>query len=168
MPAVLDPANHQTYCERVTGNARDAYVHLPDPLAAFARRFFADIMNGDVDAVGEAYSDRPETTVFVEGPRWVTKGAAEVRAGWRAFGSSGFRMIDIDWEQPLVGWAGLNGGWMAGIATLHAQVGQQPAVAVRMRTTHVMIREPDERWRIIHEHASQPHPDPYGAGDWVS
>lgn len=147
---------------------RDGYVDLPAPLAKFARTFFADIVAGDVAAVSAAYADRPQTTVFVEGPRWVTRGATDVRAGWRAFGESGFRMIDIDWDEPLVGWAGSDSGWMAGIATLRTQVNEEPVAAVRMRTTHVMVRDPDDAWRIIHEHASQPHPDPYGAGDWVS
>lgn len=163
----LDMANHQTYRHSVTGHGGDEYVNLPAPLAEFATRFFSAIIAGDVAAVGAAYADRPQTTVFVEGPRWVTRGAADVRVGWRAFGESGFRMIGIDWEAPLVGWAGRDGGWMAGIATLQTQVNQQPVIGVRMRTTHVMVREPDDTWRIIHEHASRPHPDPYGAGDWV-
>ena len=41
-----------------------------------------------------------------------------------------------------------------------------PNGKVPMRLTWVMQRDPD-RWRIVHEHASQPLPDPYGTGDWL-
>ena len=43
--------------------------------------------------------------------------------------------------------------------------GNGRASRLRMRMTWLLRWEGD-RWRIVHEHGSQPLPDPYGAGDW--
>ena len=41
-----------------------------------------------------------------------------------------------------------------------------PIKEIVFRLTWVMERQSD-RWRIVHEHASQPLTDPYGVGDWL-
>ena len=39
---------------------------------------------------------------------------------------------------------------------------------LRLRFTWVLRKDENGKWGIVHEHASQPLADPYGAGDWVT
>ncbi len=142
-----------------------------DPVGALFR-LLAAVVARDADGIVDCYADRDDLRVYLEGPRWQTVGHDAVARGWRDFCSSGprVRRVDLtdgphlhscDAQQPHASVACLSGTVELDVVR---PTGEQTRMPMRM--TWVMVREPD-RWRIVHEHASQPLADPYGTGDWL-
>ncbi|MFY1698358.1 YybH family protein [Solwaraspora sp. WMMA2101] len=132
------------------------------------------IVAGDADAIVDCYAGIDDLHVFVEGPRWQTVGHPAVARGWRAFSAAPMSVTRVDLtDGPWVhGTAGDSAGVPGALASVSATVKMTvQGVAgddrgVPMRLTWVLRRD-DDRWRIVHEHASQPLTDPYGVGDWL-
>lgn len=133
------------------------------------------IVARDVDAIVDSYANIDDLHVFVEGPRWQTVGHEAVARGWRDFCSSGMSVKAIELtDGPWIhGVEGNATGKPGDIACISASPRMSFTTSDRddprditLRLTWVMRRE-EERWRIVHEHASQPLADPYGAGDWL-
>jgi ketosteroid isomerase-like protein len=120
----------------------------------------------DADAIADSYARRDDLLVFVEGPRWQTQGHEAVARGWRDFCAAPARVTQA---RLVDGPHAVGSSDMASVAgTVHLVV-DQPAgrVELDMRLTWVLQRDADGQWRVVHEHASQPLPDPYGTGDWL-
>lgn len=127
----------------------------------------------DADAIVDCYANDEEIHVFVEGPRWQTLGYEAVARGWRAYCESTFRVMHIETTDGFRVFVGDDVDRVGAQATVAATTrltyqvdGEQDHRQVDFRLTWVLRREPD-RWRVIHEHGSQPGKDPYGTGDWL-
>jgi hypothetical protein len=124
----------------------------------------------------DSFSAGDDAYVFVEGPRWSTRGGDRIAQGWRAYFDApiridSYRWIEGPYELAWLGAAGTSGrlgdGPLALVAGIldYAVRGNGKAGTLRMRMSW-LLRAEDDRWRIVHEHGSQPLADPYGAGDW--
>lgn len=141
------------------------------PLAA-VEGLWAAIVTRDADAIVDSYAAQESLHVFVEGPRWQTVGHDDVARGWRHFCTSDLRVTEIVCDDgPRV--FAPDETPVGAIATVSATtrlrydvVGVDGGREVVFRLTWVLQRGAD-RWRIVHEHASQPGADPYGTGDWL-
>jgi ketosteroid isomerase-like protein len=133
--------------------------------AAFVEAHWRNVIEGRVEDVIAAYQDSDSTYVFTEGPRWSTRGRERIAAGWRAYLQAPFRLVSYQWiegpQEAVVGEV----GWCAGIADFGVERASQSS-RLRLRFTFV-LRQDAGRWRIVHEHFSQPASDPYGTGDWL-
>lgn len=122
------------------------------------------VIGRDLNGVLDSFSRQDDAYVFVEGPRWTTKGGDKIAAGWRAYFDAPIRIASFSWvEGPYV----YESGSLAQVVGVidHQVSGGGVAKRLRMRMTWLLRHEGD-RWRIVHEHGSQPLADPYGAGDW--
>ncbi len=138
----------------------------PDRLADVAAHHFEAVMARDLPAILDRYAPGDDTYVFVEGPRWSTRGFERIAVGWRAFTEARLTVRSCTWvEGPLSQIVG-DLGWLGGIVELVVDIGGRER-HVRLRGTFVMRRSADGAWRIVHEHFSQPAADPYGIGDWL-
>jgi len=147
--------------------ARRVDARLPEELAPFAHTFFDAIVDGRVDDIVSAYAATDATLVFLEGPRWQTVGFERISAGWRAFADAPLEIDGITWVDGPYGAVEDRIGWFAGTVELLVRTGDSTR-SVRWRDTHVVARDADGAWRIVHEHVSQPVADPYGiGGDWA-
>jgi ketosteroid isomerase-like protein len=139
----------------------------PTSLAAVAAHHFRAVIEKRVDAIVDRYAPGEDTYVFVEGPRWSTRGHDRIATGWRAFVDAPMSVRSCDWvEGPLSQVVG-DLGWIGGIVELVVAVRGRERRA-RFRGSFVMHRHTDGEWRIVHEHFSQPAADPYGIGDWLA
>jgi ketosteroid isomerase-like protein len=136
-----------------------------DPVDAL-HGLLAAVVASDADAIIDCYADRDDLLVFVEGPRWQTRGHQAVARGWRDFCASGLRVRQVEFTEGPHLHGRLDTAALSGVVELDVVRPTGVEIRVSMRMTWVMMREPD-RWRIVHEHASQPGPDPYGIGDWL-
>jgi hypothetical protein len=166
------------------------------PLARTIDTFIDDITAERIADIIDGYDPSDHTYVFLEGPRWSTKTGERVAFGWGAFTDSPIRMRDWSWAEGPFEFVEGTLGWIAGVIDLNVTVGER-AVTIRLRGTYVMRLDPptelsgpisaslrvppvgsiptgkpdrdpnDQKWRIIHEHFSQPLADPYGMGDWL-
>lgn len=130
------------------------------------------IVARDAEAIVDSYAAQETLHVFVEGPRWQTVGHDNVARGWRHFCTSDLRVTEIAVDDGPRLFAP-DDTPVGAIATVSATtrltydvVGAAGAREVVFRLTWVLQRGAD-RWRIVHEHASQPGADPYGTGDWL-
>jgi ketosteroid isomerase-like protein len=57
-------------------------------------------------------------------------------------------------------------GFVGGIVEMKVDINGE-LKTIRFRGTFVFQLEADGKWRVIHEHFSQPAADPYGIGDWL-
>lgn len=128
----------------------------------------------DAEAIVDCYAKDEELHVFVEGPRWQTVGYEAVAGGWRAFCESAFRVTAIEiidgprvFGEDAAERVGAHATVVAMTRLTYEADGEQEVRQMDLRLTWVLRREPD-RWRIIHEHGSQPAADPYGTGDWLA
>jgi ketosteroid isomerase-like protein len=125
----------------------------------------AAVVGARVDDIVDSYLPSPSTYVFVEGPRWSTLGAEAVAQGWRAWADAGIRITRTHWVEGPFEQASADLAWVAGILEVAVEAGGD-ARTMRLRGSYVLARS-DQRWRIVHEHFSQPVADPYGTGDWL-
>lgn len=136
-----------------------------DPVQALTA-FFDAIVSGRLEEVTAMYRPGLTTYVFVEGPRWSTRGYEQVAAGWRAYLNSPIRITHWQWSEGPLSEVWSDSAFIAGLLDLHACIGETSRT-VRLRATFVLHRDPANQWRIVHEHVSQPMVDPYGIGDWL-
>jgi len=115
---------------------RDAWLRFCDRLSA-----------GDVASFDELVSDDPAALVIGTAPgEWVTE-RERMRFGFEAEG------LRLEAKDP-VGYEEASLGWVVDRAAFVFPDGS----AIRSRITAVMHRE-DERWRLVHMHASVGVPD---------
>lgn len=136
---------------------------MTSPLAG-AEGMLNAVMERDLDGVLDSFSPAADAYVFVEGPRWTTKGGDHIAAGWRAYFEAPIRITNFSWAEGPFVFASDTLAQVVGIVDYDVS-GRGMAKRLRMRMTWLLRHEGD-RWRIVHEHGSQPLEDPYGAGDW--
>lgn len=139
-------------------------MNAPD-LVELTRNHFKAAIEKNVNEILASYSKSPDLLVFIEGPRWATLGYDKVSKGWHDFCDSAIRLKRCDWVENLQAEKAEGMGFVAGILELEVEVGGVTKT-IRFRASFILRNEGD-RWRIIHEHVSQPAPDPYGIGDWL-
>jgi len=137
-----------------------------DDVINAAQALFDDITALNIDAVIDRYAHDDDLYVHLEGPRWTNRGFENVARGWRAFFESPLRMQRIEWiEGPIAQQSGAL-GYITGVVHIHYRVHEREGT-LKLRGTFVMRHDADGRWRVLHEHFSQPLDDPYGFGDWL-
>lgn len=135
-------------------------------LKEIAERHYQSVIEKNVAEILDNYVKSNELYVFVEGPRWATVGYENVAKGWTDFCDSPISLEKIEWvEGPRSEISG-NIGWIGGQVELTVNI-KGETKTIRFRGTFVMRLEADGKWRVIHEHFSQPAADPYGIGDWL-
>lgn len=123
------------------------------------------LIRQDLEGVLDCFDPADDTYVFVEGPRWTNRGGQRILAGWRDYFKAPQKLASWAWtEGPDVHESG-DLALVAGVVRYGFEVDGR-AVHLPFRMTWVM-RRTDGVWRILHEHGSQPLPDPYGTGDWL-
>jgi len=134
-------------------------------LIEITREHFRSVIDKNLSSILNAYSKSENLLVFVEGPRWMTVGYQAVAKGWRDFCSSSINLRSCDWiDEPEAECNDLL-GFVAGMVKLEVEINGETK-HTQFRGSFVFKNEGD-RWRIIHEHFSQPAADPYGIGDWI-
>lgn len=136
------------------------------PLTVMVERHFHSVVARDLEAIVARYAPGDRPYVFVEGPRWSTRGHEPIAAGWRAFTAASLTVDRVEWVEGPVEQVEGHLGWIAGIVELVVRAGEVER-RVRFRGSFVLHRDPSGEWRIVHEHFSQPAADPYGIGDWL-
>ncbi|MER3426653.1 MAG: hypothetical protein C4334_00935 [Pyrinomonas sp.] len=131
-----------------------------------ASKLFRAVIEKRLDDILRCYVPAETTYVFVEGPRWSTKGFARISQGWRAFVEADLELMSCDWVEGPFGQEAADMAWVGGIVEIRARVRGEVRV-VRFRGTFVLRRDDADGWRIAHEHFSAPASDPYGIGDWL-
>ena len=135
-------------------------------LKEIAEKHYAAVVEKRVAEILDYYVKSDQTYVFVEGPRWSTVGYERIAKGWRDFCDSPIAVEKVEWiEGPRSEISG-DMGWIGGQVELTVNINGQTK-AIRFRGTFVMRLEADGKWRVIHEHFSQPAENPYGIGDWL-
>jgi ketosteroid isomerase-like protein len=135
-------------------------------LVEVTNKHFKAAVEKNIEKLLDSYSKTEDLLVFVEGPRWATFGYSAVAKGWRDFCSSAISLKNCFWAEGLRAEVHERIGFVAGIVGIEAEINGIPR-QIRFRATFVLRKEEDEKWRIIHEHFSQPASDPYGIGDWL-
>lgn len=102
---------------------------------------------------------------FPEGPRWSVSEADTVQRGWNDYMDNPVVLTGWDWIQGPVVNASDDMALVAGIIDYRFTVDGRPN-PLKMRMSWV-VRQIDGVWKCVHEHGSQPLPDPYGLGDWL-
>jgi len=122
------------------------------------------VIDRRLDDVLDSFSAADDTYVFLEGPRWTNRGGDRIATGWRAYFTAPIRIEAFRWVEGPYTFEGAELAQVAGVIDYDIATDGE-AGRLRMRMTWLLRREED-RWRIVHEHGSQPLADPYGAGDW--
>jgi ketosteroid isomerase-like protein len=124
------------------------------------------VRDRDVETVLACFDPAPDAYVYLEGPRWTNRGGDSIAAGWRAYFKAPIALHGWSWgEGPYEHESG-DLALVLGIVEYDFEGGGKPR-HLRMRMTYG-LRRTDGAWRILHEHGSQPLPDPYGTGDWYT
>ena len=135
-------------------------------LIEISKKHFAAVQDKRIEDIIDFYVDSPELLVFVEGPRWVTVSFERVAKGWRDFVDTSISVQSCEWvenlESKVIGEMGFVGGIVEMKANINGEI-----KSIRFRGTFIFQLESDGKWRVIHEHFSQPAADPYGIGDWL-
>lgn len=131
------------------------------------------IIDKNIDAICSKYVQSEDTYVVLEGPRLTTKGYEKIKKGWKDFCNTNMLQLQsISWiEGPFTQETSLM-AWVSGIIILKVGVtkaNQAPHFFENtFRASFVLIKEEENaQWKIMHEHVSVAHPDPYGIGDWL-
>jgi ketosteroid isomerase-like protein len=135
-------------------------------LIEVSKKHFTAVQEKRVDDIIDFYADSPELLVFVEGPRWATLSFERVSKGWRDFVDSPISVKSCEWIENLESKTIGEMGFVAGIVEMNVEINGELKI-IRFRGTFVFQLENDGKWRVIHEHFSQPAADPYGIGDWL-
>lgn len=136
---------------------------MSTPLQA-AEAMVAAVINRDLDGVLDSFTSQDDAYMYVEGPRWTTRGGNNVAAGWRAYFESSIRINNFHWVEGPFTFETPELAQVMGVIDYDIS-GEGENGRLRLRMTW-LLRLENGRWRIIHEHGSQPLADPYGAGDW--
>lgn len=127
--------------------------------------FYQDIIEKNAAAICAHYVQDEQTYVVLEGPRLTTLGFAKIEKGWADFCASGLTLEAIDWlEGPFEEQSG-DMAWLGGVIRLRVRV-READFEQTFRASFV-LRKPEDRWLIRHEHVSGALSDPYGIGDWL-
>lgn len=129
-----------------------------------AEAMLTAVVDQRLEGVLETFSPEDDAYVFVEGPRWTTHGGDRIKAGWEAYFKAPVGITAFRWVEGPFTWESDTLAQVVGVIDYDI-VGDGKAGRLRMRMTWLVRRE-EGRWRIVHEHGSQPLEDPYGAGDW--
>lgn len=137
------------------------------PLAA-AEGMLQGVIDRDLPAVLDSFTGGEDAYMYVEGPRWTTRGGANVQKGWRAYFETGVGIESYAWvEGPQVIETPELSAVLGVIDYVVRPGGERTGTADPLRLRMTWLLRPEEgRWRIVHEHGSQPLVDPYGSGDW--
>ena len=129
-----------------------------------AEKMLDSVVAHDLDGVVSCFSPSPDCYMYVEGPRWTTRGGGNVREGWAAYFAGGFGIGSWTWVEGPQVFTDQRLAQVLGVID-YEMIGDGKRTPLRLRMTWLMRRE-EQGWQIIHEHGSQPLEDPYGAGDW--
>jgi ketosteroid isomerase-like protein len=132
----------------------------------FMERFFQGVIQKQIEVIADTYAHDNRLFVFLEGPRSKTVGWENVRTGWEHYLASRISVQRIVWGDDLQVRDYGHSGWVAATNKITVAIGDGPPKTLEMRSTWLLEKR-DGHWRIVHEHVSQPHPDPYGIGDWL-
>lgn len=146
-----------------TGTKSTKRIH---PAQASIERMLNAICARDVPTI-LASIDLGGTRVmgFPEGPRWVNSDVDTVKRGWKDYMDNPVVLKEWSWVQgPDVKAEGTM-ALVVGVVNYAFEVDGRPN-PLKMRMTWV-LHQVDGMWKSIHEHGSQPLPDPYGFGDWL-
>ena len=134
-------------------------------LLARMDRLFAAVSAKDLAGIEACYLNEPSLLVFVEGPRMRNAGWENIKVGWRHFLDASMELRGYAWGEDLLIRVWGDAGFVAASNRFDWRI-KDRELSVEMRGTWVMERVNGD-WRIVHEHGSFPHPNPYGAGDWA-
>lgn len=134
-------------------------------LVSRVESLFAAVAAKDVAGIEACYLNEPSLLVFVEGPRMRNVGWESIKLGWRHFLEASMELRGYTWGEDLLIRVRGEAGFVAATNRFEWRI-KGRELSLEMRGTWAMERL-DGQWRIVHEHASFPHPDPYGAGDWA-
>ncbi len=137
-----------------------------EKLIEVSKGHFEAVKTKNIEKIIDFYARSEDLLVFVEGPRWATLSYKMVEKGWRDFVDSAIVVKDCNWIEFLQSQELGNMGFVAGIVKMNLEINGQPKT-VKFRGTFIFEREASDKWRVIHEHFSQPAADPYGIGDWL-
>lgn len=135
-------------------------------LVRLSEKHFSAVLEKQIAEILDFYAKSPHLLVFVEGPRWATLSFEKVSKGWHDFVASAINVKSCRWVESLETKVTTEMGFVAGIVEMKVEVGGELRT-IRFRGTFVFQKESDGKWRVIHEHFSQPAADPYGIGDWL-
>lgn len=123
------------------------------------QELFGSIFARDFDAIVSKFSTSDDAFLYSEGPDWSTKGRENISQVWRNYLNAPFHFTKADWiDGPIAIEAG-ELAFVAGLVELHlANAGLK---RIRLRMTWVLRME-GGRWKIFHEHDSQPVERPFG------
>lgn len=136
-------------------------------LIKLSKSHFQAVVEKRIDEILDFYVDSPKLLVFVEGPRWVTLSFEKVSKGWRDFVDSAISVKSCEWAESLESHVFTDSGMVAGIVEMKVEINSE-VKTIRFRGTFVFQKDHDGKWRVIHEHFSQPAENPYGIGDWLT
>lgn len=130
------------------------------------RQHFEAVKKKKIGQILDYYAQSENLLVFVEGPRWATLDFENVAKGWRDFCDSAINVKNCIWTESLQAKVVGKMGFVAGITELELEInGAQKTI--RFRGTFILQEDADGKWRVVHEHFSQPAENPYGIGDWL-
>lgn len=119
----------------------------------------------NLDGVLDCFDEGPDVYIFVEGPRWTNRDGKRIHKGWRDYFKAPITLHSWRWtDGPDVFESG-DMGLVCGVVEYQFEGANEPRPLL-MRMTWAVRRSPDNVFRIMHEHGSQPLADPYGTGDW--
>lgn len=127
---------------------------------------YAVIIQKDIAGICSKYFPSETAYVVLEGPRLTTTGYEKIKKGWTDFCASLLQLVSINWIEGPFAEEHDTMAWVAGIIQLKVKAGDKEFENT-FRTSFVLVRQPQEAWKIKHEHVSIAHPDPYGIGDWL-
>lgn len=123
------------------------------------------IIEKEVAAICNKYVQSANTYVILEGPRLTTMGFDKIQKGWTDFCNSALQLLSIDWIEGPFEQTANEMAYVAGIIKLKVKVAEKEFENI-FRASFVLVKE-NTGFKILHEHVSVVHPDPYGIGDWL-
>ena len=128
-------------------------------------RMLDSLARQDLEGVLDCFDPAEDTYVFVEGPRWTNRGGERIRDGWRDYFTAPQKLASWEWVEGPEAHESGELALVAGVIRYDFEIDGASA-PMNFRMTWV-LRRTNGVWRILHEHGSQPLPDPYGTGDWL-
>ncbi len=123
------------------------------------------IRDRDLVGIHNVYEQSSDLYVFLEGPRWSSRGYDSVSSGWTAWYDAELEITNHEWVEGPEEITTIDMSSLQGIINLHTKSPAQTKI-LKFRGTWVFRKSADGQWRILHEHVSAPMENPYGTGDW--